>query len=101
MRDFVTAWGVLILSRCGGKVDSASEKVLGEVVYFNADKGYGFLSVFGRDENLFIHVNDIAKSGLPKRPLYVGERVRCRVGVASRSNKECAVDIEMVRARAR
>lgn len=72
---------------------SEGVKVEGECVYFNGDKGYGFLKIEGRDVNLFVHANDLKKAGLgPNLP--IGSKVTCRVGTTQRSDKECAVDIE-------
>lgn len=47
------------------------------VKWFNKDKGFGFANVFGRDEDVFIHIEVLRASGLSD--LQPGEAVAMRV----------------------
>ena len=44
----------------------------GIVVNFDADRGFGFLRTGGRDEDVFVHIKDVAGG----KPLRAGQRVR-------------------------
>lgn len=72
----------------------ADQKLEGRVILFDPEKGFGFIAIAGRENNLFVHQNDLAKSNI-FLPLVRGQIVRCREGVSPRSNKACAVDIEL------
>ena len=49
----------------------------GTVIFFNAEKGYGFLSVEGQDE-VFVHYSNIEVSGY--RSLDEGQAVEFEIG---------------------
>ena len=36
----------------------------GKIKWFNADKGYGFIEQDGRATDVFLHVSELAKTGL-------------------------------------
>lgn len=52
-----------------GAVGSGGTGVRGTMIRFNADKGYGFVSVDELEEDVFLHVNDV---DLDKASLGVG-----------------------------
>ena len=45
----------------------------GTVKFFNAEKGYGFISLEGGDKDVFVHYSNIAGSGY--RTLEEGQKV--------------------------
>jgi cold shock protein len=50
----------------------------GVVKWFNPEKGYGFIAVEGRDDDVFVHYSAIQMSGY--RTLEEGQRVEFDVG---------------------
>lgn len=73
-------------------------KLRGKVIWFNADKGYGFLEIDGDPDNLFIHATDLVRSGLEdfETKMKPGKRVLCRKMQSKKDpNKFCATDVEM------
>lgn len=50
----------------------------GTVRWFNAEKGYGFITVDGADTEVFVHWSAILADGL--RSLTEGQRVEFRIG---------------------
>lgn len=73
--------------------EQVDEKVDGRVLWFDPDKGFGFIAVVGLPDNLFVHANDLAKSGITEA-LDRGEIVKLRIGTSAKNGKPCAVDIE-------
>jgi cold shock protein len=51
---------------------------LGTVKWFNAEKGYGFISVDDSDDDVFVHWSAIQTDGF--RALDEGQRVELEVG---------------------
>ncbi len=51
----------------------------GTVKWFNGQKGYGFIDVEDRDEDLFVHANSII-SDKPRPSLEEGQRVEFVIG---------------------
>jgi CspA family cold shock protein len=41
-----------------------SESAVGTVKWYNGTKGYGFINIPGRDEDIFIHVTVLKKAGI-------------------------------------
>ena len=62
----------------------------GTVKWFNADKGYGFISQNGGGEDVFVHYTGIIGSGY--RNLQDGEAVEFEVG-AGRDGREQAIHV--------
>lgn len=62
----------------------------GTVKWFNATKGYGFISPDDGDKDVFVHVTAIEKSGMG--PLAEGQRVSFQVLNEARGLK--AVDLK-------
>ncbi len=50
----------------------------GMVKWFNAKKGFGFLTVDGIDHDIFVHYSVIQGDGF--RTLHQGERIKVKVG---------------------
>ena len=55
---------------------------LGTVKWFNAEKGYGFITVDGSGDDVFVHWSAIQGEGY--RALAVGQRVQRDVGEADK-----------------
>ncbi|MEM8924690.1 MAG: cold shock and DUF1294 domain-containing protein [Actinomycetota bacterium] len=62
----------------------------GIVVSFREDKGFGFIRVDGRDDDVFLHVTDIPDKVVPA----IGQRVRFDAG-KDRSGRTKAVNVEL------
>ena len=54
----------------------------GIVKWFNAEKGYGFITVDGGGEDVFVHYSAIDSSGY--RSLAEGQRVEFQVGAGNK-----------------
>lgn len=63
---------------------------IGTVKWFNATKGYGFITPDDGDKDVFVHVTAIEKSGMG--PLAEGQRVSFQVLDEARGLK--AVDLK-------
>jgi len=63
---------------------------IGTVKWFNATKGYGFITPDDGDKDVFVHVTAIEKSGMG--PLAEGQRVSFQVLNEARGLK--AVDLK-------
>lgn len=50
----------------------------GTVKWFNAEKGYGFITVDGSDQDIFVHYSEIQMDGY--RSLQEGQQVEFSVG---------------------
>lgn len=55
-----------------------SDEVVLVVKWFNTTKGFGFLQTPGSGLDVFVHANQLRKSGIV-RSLVDGEKVRCCV----------------------
>lgn len=53
--------------------DVGSNKMQGVVKWFNGEKGFGFISVEGREKDIFVHHSDIEMEGY--RTLTEGQQV--------------------------
>lgn len=58
---------------------------LGTVKWFNPDKGFGFITVDGGDEDVFVHYSAIEASGF--RTLEENQRVECDVTQGQRGQQ--------------
>lgn len=67
-----------------------SERVQGTVKWFNADKGYGFISQEG-GEDLFVHYSEIQGSGF--RTLEEGARVEFQITQGQKGMQASAVTV--------
>lgn len=75
-----------------------ASKVVGEVIWFDEAKGYGFLMVDGLENNLFLHVKNLQEAGIAGSKMKKGTKVLCRIGKPPNpkgANDKCAVDIEL------
>ncbi len=57
------------------KSDTDEGFIYASVKWFNSEKGYGFLSLPGGGVDVFVHANQLRKSGI-NRMLKDGEKVR-------------------------
>jgi cold shock protein len=62
-----------------------SEVAIGTVKFFNADKGYGFISQDDNAGDVFVHYSNIEGSG--RRSLVDGQRVEFEVGVGRKGDE--------------
>lgn len=68
-------------------------KQTGTVKWFNASKGYGFLKPSDGGADVFVHMNDIKKSGLSS--LSEGAGITYSLELDERSGKNVARDLEV------
>lgn len=61
----------------GGSADVDGEEVDGTVKWFNADKGFGFITPSTGGKDVFVHVNVLRRSGM--QTLQEGDQVRVTV----------------------
>ena len=66
----------------------------GTVKWFNAEKGYGFLTNDNGTEDVFVHVSAITADGY--RSLNEGQRVTFDTEIDARNNKVRAVNVTPV-----
>ena len=64
----------------------------GKIKWFNADKGYGFIETTDRAEGLFLHVSELAKTGLID--ITPGEKLSFEL--ENRQGKISAIDIKLL-----
>lgn len=76
----------------------SGDKLEGRVMWFDPARGYGFIFSQGRP-NTFLHAKQLDASGIG-RNIENGTHVLFRLGPAPGTGKECAVDIEIVKAEA-
>lgn len=69
-------------------------KEQGVVKWFNADKGYGFITPDAQGADVFVHIRDIEKSGL--RALQEGQRVSYETSIDAKSKKPKAQNISVL-----
>lgn len=62
----------------GSSNESVDNMALGTVKWFNAEKGYGFITVDGSGDDVFVHWSAIEGDGY--RALDEGQRVELEVG---------------------
>lgn len=62
----------------GSSNESVDNMALGTVKWFNAEKGYGFITVDGSGDDVFVHWSAIEGDGY--RALEEGQRVELEVG---------------------
>src|SRR5277367_3810994 len=79
-------------SVCQGTVGSAKVRNMrGTVKWFNATKGYGFIAPDGASKDVFIHISEVQKAGLPG--LNQGEIVEFEMSMG-KNGREAAVNIK-------
>ena len=61
----------------------------GTVKWFNAEKGYGFITVDGSDQDIFVHYSEIQMDGY--RSLQEGQQVEFNVGQGDKGPQAEAV----------
>ena len=61
----------------------------GMVKWFNAEKGYGFITVDGSDQDIFVHYSEIQMDGY--RSLQEGQAVEFNVGQGDKGPQAEAV----------
>lgn len=73
-------------------------KILGEVVWFEESKGYGFIQADGFPNNVFVHVKNLEQAGIAGSKVKKGTKLRFNIGRPPNpkgANDKCAVDIEL------
>lgn len=73
------------------------EKIRGVVKWFNPTKGFGFIQLPGGGMDVFVHVNQLRKSGI-HRSLETGEPVTFRTERGTKG--PFAVEVTLVEAQA-
>ena len=68
----------------------------GRVKFFNADRGFGFISPDGEGSDVFVHVHDVEAAGM--KILVAGELVAYEVGPA-RDGRSKAVNLRSLNKR--
>ncbi len=64
----------------------------GTVKWFNATKGYGFIAVEGRSNDVFVHISAVERSGLTG--LADGQAVTFEIQ-SGRDGRESATDLQL------
>jgi cold shock protein len=65
----------------------------GRVIFFNTDRGFGFIAPDGGGSNVFVHVHDIEAAGM--KILVAGQLVAYEVGRA-RDGRSKAVNLRLL-----
>lgn len=68
-------------------------RLTGQVKWFNAEKAFGFISMPGGDMDVFVHANQLRKSGV-HRVLREGEQVTFKIELGDKGR--FATDITVV-----
>ena len=66
----------------------------GTVKFFNAQKGYGFITPEGGDADVFVHISAVEQAGL--KTLHEGQRVSFDVVTDQRRGKTNAQNLKVV-----
>jgi len=66
----------------------------GTVKFFNAQKGYGFITPEGGDADVFVHISAVEQAGM--RTLHEGQRVSFDVVTDQRRGKTNAQNLKVV-----
>jgi len=66
----------------------------GTVKFFNAQKGYGFITPEGGDADVFVHISAVEQAGM--RTLHEGQRVSFDVVTDQRRRKTSAQNLKVV-----
>ena len=69
------------------------DKVQGTIKWFNRDKGFGFIQLPGGGVDIFVHANQLRKSGI-ERALVEGEKVSFSTSKGPKGS--FAVDISLL-----
>jgi len=66
----------------------------GTVKFFNAQKGYGFITPEGGDADVFVHISAVEQAGM--RTLHEGQRLSFDVVTDPRRRKTSAQNLKVV-----
>ena len=66
----------------------------GTVKFFNAQKGYGFITPEGGDADVFVHISAVEQAGM--KTLHEGQRVSFDVVTDPRRRKTSAQNLKVV-----
>jgi len=64
----------------------------GKIKWFNADKGYGFIEPDDKSKDVFLHVSELAKTGLTD----IEEGEKLSFELANVKGKTVAIDIKLI-----
>jgi CspA family cold shock protein len=78
---------------CFGTQMSENEKFIGEVIWFDPKRGYGFITREGQPD-LFVHFSDINCDGF--KTLYKGQKVSYSLGT-NKHGAPKAVDVVVLK----
>jgi cold shock CspA family protein len=72
-----------------------STEIFGEVIYWSAGRGFGFLKRSDGQRDLFIHIRNVNP---PRRyaSLAIGQSVRFEIGKNPNNDRTCAVNVELI-----
>ena len=65
----------------------------GTIKHWNADRGYGFITPERGGADLFVHISELAGSGIN---LVIGQRVNFEEKVGRRDGKPCAGNVRLI-----
>lgn len=64
----------------------------GTVKFFNQSKGYGFITPDNGDKDVFVHISDVERSGIP--PIDQGSRVSFETEPDKRGKGPKAIELQ-------
>jgi cold shock CspA family protein len=73
--------------------DEAPRRYKAVVIFFNRQKGFGFLAVKGYPSDLYLHSQDLRRSGVDPEKLLPGTPLLCSIGV--HRSRDCAIDLAL------
>ena len=88
----MVAWNGPVYSRA--EREQGMPMPTGTVKFFNAQKGYGFITPEGGDADVFVHISAIEQAGM--RTLHEGQRVSFDVVTDQRRRKTSAQNLKVV-----
>jgi CspA family cold shock protein len=74
-----------------GPVDEASEDCVGSVMWYNAEKGFGFVGSEDGGKDVFVHATTLERCGLSG--LAEGQRVRMKVGQGQKGREARSIEL--------
>jgi CspA family cold shock protein len=85
------SWRPATSRRAGSRVKESVMPQQGTVKWFNAEKGYGFITPDGGNGDIFVHYSEVQGSGF--RSLEENQRVEFEVGAGTKGPQATAVRV--------